>query len=45
VPDAPNHAALVEAAGGAREFRPGANRGDNLTNGSPYQDAAVPVVE
>jgi putative FMN-dependent luciferase-like monooxygenase len=46
VPDAPTHEALVAAAGGPREFRPGANRGDNLTNGSPYQSPAdAPVAE
>ena len=42
VPDAPNHASLVKAAYGdkpARQAVPGANRGDNLTAGSPYQDA------
>ena len=41
VPDAPTHAARVMAIygdGPAREARPGANRGDNLTAGSPYQD-------
>jgi hypothetical protein len=38
VPDAPTHAARVETQGGPREFRPGANRGDNLTDGSPYQE-------
>jgi hypothetical protein len=42
VPDVPTHASLVEANGGPREFRPGANRGDNLTDGSPYQ---LPIVE
>ncbi len=41
VPDAPTHANLVEKAGGAREARPRANRGDNLTGGSPYQDTAA----
>jgi len=42
VPDAPTHAARVTAVygdGPAREARPGPNRGDNLTAGSPYQDA------
>lgn len=42
VPDAPTHAARVKAVygdGPAREARPAANRGDNLTAGSPYQDA------
>lgn len=46
VPDAPTHAARVKAVygdGPARQARPGANRGDNLTAGSPYQDGgAVP---
>ncbi|MFB9646002.1 LLM class flavin-dependent oxidoreductase [Microbacterium terregens] len=43
VPDAPTHAALVAAKYGdqtPREARPNPNRGDNLTGGSPYQDAA-----
>ncbi|WP_415116791.1 LLM class flavin-dependent oxidoreductase [Microbacterium sp.] len=42
VPDAPTHAGLVAATYGDRPGRqavPGANRGDNLTAGSPYQDA------
>ncbi|WP_374208924.1 LLM class flavin-dependent oxidoreductase [Microbacterium sp. CIAB417] len=46
VPDAPTHASLVRAAfgdGPAREARPGANRGDNLTAGSPYQDTPEPA--
>ena len=47
VPDAPTHAARVKAVygdGPSREARPGANRGDNLTAGSPYQDGgAVPA--
>ena len=38
VPDAPTHAARVAAAGGAREARPRANRGDNLSGPSPYRD-------
>ncbi|WP_448004123.1 LLM class flavin-dependent oxidoreductase [Agromyces bauzanensis] len=41
VPDAPTHASLVTAKYGDREPRqatPNANRGDNLTVGSPYQD-------
>jgi len=45
-PDAPTHAARVRAVygdGPAREARPGANRGDNLTAGSPYQDAPAPA--
>jgi len=44
VPDAPTHAGLVKAAygdGPARQAVPGANRGDNLTAGSPYQDAGA----
>ena len=46
VPYAPTHASLVKAAygdGPAREARPGANRGDNLTAGSPYQDTPAPA--
>ncbi|WP_309065250.1 LLM class flavin-dependent oxidoreductase [Microbacterium sp.] len=42
VPDAPTHAARVKAVygdGPSREARPAPNRGDNLTAGSPYQDA------
>lgn len=42
VPDAPTHASLVKATYGDAEPRqatPNANRGDNLTVGSPYQDA------
>ena len=41
VPDAPTHANLVAAKygdGPVREPRPNANRGDNVTGGSPYQD-------
>jgi putative FMN-dependent luciferase-like monooxygenase len=41
VPDAPTHASLVEAKYGdspARQPRPNANRGDNLTATTPYQD-------
>ncbi len=44
VPDAPTHASLVKAKYGdaaPRQARPNANRGDNLTVGSPYQDAPV----
>jgi hypothetical protein len=44
VPDAPTHAARVRAVYGdrpGRQARPAANRGDNLTAGSPYQDAPV----
>ncbi|MRX42656.1 LLM class flavin-dependent oxidoreductase [Agromyces kandeliae] len=46
VPDAPTHASLVRAAygdGTPRQATPNANRGDNLTLGSPYQDGAAPV--
>jgi putative FMN-dependent luciferase-like monooxygenase len=46
VPDAPTHANLVERAYGGqapREARPNANRGDNLTVGSPYQDTPAPA--
>ncbi|MGP6171337.1 LLM class flavin-dependent oxidoreductase [Microbacterium sp. A204] len=46
VPDAPTHAARIKAVygdGPSREARPGANRGDNLTAGSPYQDTATPA--
>ncbi|WP_433776320.1 LLM class flavin-dependent oxidoreductase [Microbacterium sp. gxy059] len=41
VPDAPTHAARVREAygdGAPREARPRANRGDNVTGGSPYED-------
>ena len=41
VPDAPTHASLVRAKYGdqpARQPRPNANRGDNVTGSSPYQD-------
>jgi hypothetical protein len=41
VPDAPTHAARVKAKYGdaePRQPRPNANRGDNVTGGSPYQD-------
>jgi alkanesulfonate monooxygenase SsuD/methylene tetrahydromethanopterin reductase-like flavin-dependent oxidoreductase (luciferase family) len=44
VPDAPNHASLARAKYGEREPRqprPNANRGDNLTGVSPYQDTAA----
>ena len=43
VPDAPTHAARVKAKYGdaePRQPRPNANRGDNVTGGSPYQDTA-----
>jgi putative FMN-dependent luciferase-like monooxygenase len=46
VPDAPTHANLVTAAygdGPARQATPRPNRGDNLTTGSPYQDAPEPA--
>ncbi|RCS59086.1 LLM class flavin-dependent oxidoreductase [Microbacterium sp. JB110] len=45
VPDAPTHAARVQAAygdGPVRQPRPNANRGDNVTGGSPYQDTQAP---
>jgi putative FMN-dependent luciferase-like monooxygenase len=41
VPDAPTHASLVQAKygdGEPRQPRPNANRGDNLTATTPYQD-------
>lgn len=44
VPDAPTHASLVAAKYGdaaPRQATPNANRGDNLTVGSPYQDTAA----
>ncbi|WP_300267892.1 LLM class flavin-dependent oxidoreductase [Microbacterium sp.] len=46
VPDAPTHAARVAAVygdGPTRQARPGANRGDNLTADSPYQDTPAPA--
>jgi hypothetical protein len=46
VPDAPTHASLVAAMygdGAPRQATPRANRGDNLTAGSPYQDADLLV--
>ncbi|HZU94798.1 MAG TPA: LLM class flavin-dependent oxidoreductase [Microbacterium sp.] len=46
VPDAPTHAARVAAVygdGPTRQARPGANRGDNLTGDSPYQDTPAPA--
>lgn len=46
VPDAPTHAARVAATygdGPPREARPRANRGDNLSGPSPYQDTPTPV--
>ena len=42
-PDAPTHESLVEAKYGdqpPRQPRPNANRGDNVTGASPYQDTA-----
>jgi hypothetical protein len=42
-PDAPTHASLVKAKYGdevPRQPRPNANRGDNVTGASPYQDSA-----
>jgi putative FMN-dependent luciferase-like monooxygenase len=42
VPDAPTHRSLVKAKygdGEPRQPRPNANRGDNLTGTSPYQDS------
>jgi len=42
VPNGPTHAALVKAKYGdkaPRQPRPNANRGDNVTGGSPYQDS------
>jgi hypothetical protein len=44
VPEAPTHASLVRAKygdGEPRQPRPNANRGDNLTGSSPYQDTAA----
>ncbi len=46
VPNGPTHAARVRAAygdGPTRQARPGANRGDNLSGPSPYQDAPAPA--
>ena len=40
-PEAPTHASLIRAKYGEaapRQPRPNANRGDNVTGGSPYQD-------
>jgi putative FMN-dependent luciferase-like monooxygenase len=45
-PEAPTHASLVKAKYGdaePRQPRPNANRGDNVTGGSPYQDSEVSV--
>jgi hypothetical protein len=47
VPDAPTHASLVKAKYGDGEPRqptPNANRGDNLTGPSPYQDSEATLV-
>jgi len=47
VPDAPTHASRVRAKYGdnePRQPRPNANRGDNLTGASPYQDTDPNVV-
>jgi alkanesulfonate monooxygenase SsuD/methylene tetrahydromethanopterin reductase-like flavin-dependent oxidoreductase (luciferase family) len=44
VPDAPTHASLVAAKygdKGPQEKVPNANRGDNLTGGTPYRETAV----
>jgi putative FMN-dependent luciferase-like monooxygenase len=46
VRDAPTHENLVRDAygeGPVRQPRPNANRGDNLTAGSPYQDTPAPA--
>ncbi len=46
VPDAPTHAARVKAVygdGPARQATPRANRGDNLSGPSPYQDQPAPA--
>ena len=47
-PDAPTHASLVKAKYGdaePRQPRPNANRGDNVTGGSPYQDTDEVVAD
>jgi hypothetical protein len=47
VPDGPTHASLVKAKYGdapPRQPRPNANRGDNLTGTSPYQDSEPEAV-
>ena len=44
VPESPSHESLVRAKYGdaePRQPRPNANRGDNVTGGSPYQDSAA----
>lgn len=46
VPNAPTHAALVKATygdGPSRQATPRANRGDNLSGPSPYQDVPAPA--
>ena len=46
-PDAPTHASLVKAKYGdaePRQPRPNANRGDNVTGSSPYQDTPEDMV-
>ncbi|WP_291382462.1 CE1758 family FMN-dependent luciferase-like monooxygenase [Demequina sp.] len=46
-PDAPTHPSLVKAKYGdaePRQPRPNANRGDNVTGSSPYQDTPADVV-
>lgn len=46
VPDAPTHAARVKAVygdGPSRQATPRANRGDNLSGPSPYQDQPAPA--
>lgn len=46
VPNAPTHAARVSAVygdGPSRQATPRANRGDNLSGPSPYQDAPAPA--
>ena len=46
VADAPTHAARVHATygdGPSRQATPRANRGDNLSGPSPYQDAPAPA--
>jgi hypothetical protein len=46
VPDAPTHESLVKAKYGdnpPRQPRPNANRGDNVTGASPYQDSTENV--
>ncbi|WP_449279321.1 CE1758 family FMN-dependent luciferase-like monooxygenase [Leucobacter sp. GX0328] len=44
VPESPSHADLVQAKYGdeaPRQPKPNANRGDNVTGGSPYQDSPM----